>query len=147
MVGIMTHIRYDSNINHVHTDFSYWALTTSVHRAMHYATTDNWQGECINHDDVIKWKHFPRYWPFVRRIHRSPVNSPRKGQWGEALMFSFICAWINGWLDNREAGDLRRHRAHYDIIAMCSAIVLQIERSRTCVIVNFGWNKRIDGLK
>ena len=30
------------------------------------------------HDDVIKWKHFPRYWPFVRGIHRSPVNSPHK---------------------------------------------------------------------
>ena len=28
------------------------------------------------HDDVIKWKHFPRYWPFVRGIHWSPVNSP-----------------------------------------------------------------------
>ena len=40
-----------------------------------------------NHDDVIKWKHFPRYWPFVRRIHRSPVNSPHKGQWRGALMF------------------------------------------------------------
>ena len=26
-----------------------------------------------NHDDVIKWKYFPRYWPFVRGIHRSPV--------------------------------------------------------------------------
>ena len=25
----------------------------------------------ISHDDVIKWKHFPRYWPFVREIHRS----------------------------------------------------------------------------
>ena len=23
--------------------------------------------------DVIKWKHFPRYWPFVRGIHRPPV--------------------------------------------------------------------------
>ena len=33
------------------------------------------------HDGVIKWKHFPRYWPFVRGIHRSPVNSPHKGQW------------------------------------------------------------------
>ena len=27
-----------------------------------------------NHDDVIKWKHFPRYWPIVRGIHRSPVT-------------------------------------------------------------------------
>ena len=48
------------------------------------------------HDDVINWKHFPRYWPFV---------------WG-------ICAWINGWVNNGEAGDLRRHRAHYDVIVM-----------------------------
>ena len=39
------------------------------------------------HDNVIKWKHFPRYWPFVRGIHRSPVNSPHKGQWRGALMF------------------------------------------------------------
>ena len=41
------------------------------------------------HDDVIKWKHFPRYWPFVRGIHQSPVNSPQKGQWRGALMFFF----------------------------------------------------------
>ena len=40
-----------------------------------------------NHDDVIKWKHFPRYWPFVRGIHRSPANSPHKGQWRRALIF------------------------------------------------------------
>ena len=70
------------------------------------------------YDDVIKCKHIPRYWPFVRGIHRSPVNSPHKGQWRGALIFSLICAWINGWLNNREAGDLRRHRAHYDVIVM-----------------------------
>ena len=70
------------------------------------------------HDDVIKWKHFPRYWPFVRGIHRSPVNSPHKGQWRGALMFSLICVWINGWVNNREAGDLRRNQAHYDVIVM-----------------------------
>ena len=68
--------------------------------------------------DVIKWKHFPRYWPFVRGIHRSPVNSPHKGQWRGALMFSLICAWINGWVNNREAGALRRHRTHYDVTVM-----------------------------
>ena len=37
-----------------------------------------------HHNDFIKWKHFPRYWPFVR----SPVNSPHRGQWRGALMFS-----------------------------------------------------------
>ena len=74
------------------------------------------------HDDVIKWKHFPRYWSFVRGIHRSPVNSPHKGQWHGALMFSLICAWIDGWVNNREAGDLRRHRAHYDVIVMGTTV-------------------------
>ena len=66
-------------------------------------------------DDVIKWKHFPRYWPLVRGIHRSPVNSPHKGQWRGALIFSLICVWINGWVNNGEAGDFRRYRAHYDV--------------------------------
>ena len=70
------------------------------------------------HDDVIKWKHFPRYWPFVRGLHRSSVNSPHKGQWRGALMFSLICAWISDWVNNREAGDLRRHRTHYDVNVM-----------------------------
>ena len=72
-----------------------------------------------NHYDVIKWKHFPHHWPFVRGIHRSPVNSPHKGQWRGALMSSLICTQINGWVNNREAGDLRRNRAHYDVIVMC----------------------------
>ena len=70
------------------------------------------------HDDVIKWKHFPRYWPFVRGIHRSPVNSSHKGQWRGALMFPLICVWINDWVNSREAGDVRCYRAHYDVIAM-----------------------------
>ena len=76
----------------------------------------------FDHDDVIKWKHFPRNWPFVRRIHRSPVNSPHKGQWRGALMFTLICVWINGWVNNREAGDLRRYRGHYDVIVMLKQI-------------------------
>ena len=78
------------------------------------------------HDDVIKWKHFPRYWPFVRGIHRSPMNSTHKGQWREALMLSLICVWINAWVNNRHAGDLRRYRAHYDVIVMVSYIELPV---------------------
>ena len=70
------------------------------------------------HDDVIKWKHFPRYWPFVQGILRSPVNSPHKNRWRVALMFSLICAWTNGWVNHRDAGHLRRDRAHYDVTVM-----------------------------
>ena len=67
------------------------------------------------HDNVIKRKHFPRYWSFVRGIHLSPLKSPHKGRWRGALIFSLICVWINGRVNNREAGDLRRYRARYDV--------------------------------
>ena len=53
------------------------------------------------HGDIIKWKHFPRNWPFVWGIHWSPVNSLHKGQWRGALMFSLICTWINDRVNNR----------------------------------------------
>ena len=97
------------------------------------------------HDDVIKWKHFPRHWPFVREIHRFPVNSPHKGQWRGALMFSLICVWIRGWVNSREAGDLRRYLAHYDVIVMgtiptvsslvISYVVITTTLGFTCIIV------------
>ena len=65
------------------------------------------------------WQKFSMgYWPFVRGIHRSPVNSTHKGQWHGALIFSLICAWINAWVYYREVGDLRRHCTHYDVIVM-----------------------------
>ena len=76
------------------------------------------QSLLVIHDDVIEWKHFPRHWPFVRGIYRSPVDSPHQGQWREALVFSLVSTWTNGWANNRDAGDLRRHRAHYDVIVM-----------------------------
>ena len=69
-------------------------------------------------EDVIKWKHLLRYWPFVRGIHRSSVNSPPKGQWRAALMFSLICACTNGLANHRDTGDLRRHIPHYDVAVM-----------------------------
>ena len=67
-------------------------------------------------DDVIKWKYFPRHWPFVQGIHQSPVNSPHKGQWRGALMFSVICAWTSSLTNNGDAADLRHHRIHDDAI-------------------------------
>ena len=78
---------------------------------------------------LIFWFRFP--WSFfvlvvrLRGIHGSPVNSPHKGQSRGALMFSLICAWINGWVNNREAGDLRRHHAHYCVIVMNNFTVVQ----------------------
>ena len=102
--------------------------------------TNQWQGNhsvrtpapdlCL-HDDVIKWKHFPRYWPFVRGIHRWPVNSIHKGQWRGALMFSLICAlnkrlskqsW--GWWLETLSRPLWRHCNEHTLFNGCRAICM-----------------------
>ena len=62
-----------------------------------------------------------------------PVNSPHKGQWRGALMFSLICARINDWVNNRKAGDLRRHRVHYDVILMITIMQLSLTVARSSV--------------
>ena len=73
-----------------------------------------------NHDDVIKFSAL-----------LSPMNSPHKGQWREALMFSLVCVWINVWVNNHEAGDLRRYRAYYDVIVMHRCLSFQILENET----------------
>ena len=100
------------------------------------------------HGDVIKLKHFPPYWPFVRGIHRWLVNSPHKGQWRGALIFFFLSTrWINGWVNNREAGDLRCQRAHYHVIVMytkdyywwlISLIHISVSRHDFYLIMKYG---------
>ena len=70
---------------------------------------------------AFSWSHqrmetFSALLAICAGIRRSLVNSPYKGQW--ALMFPLICAWINRWVNNGEAGDFRRYRAHYDVIVM-----------------------------
>ena len=68
------------------------------------------------------WRHqmetFSALLAFCAENHRSPVTSPHKGLWRGALMFSLICVWINSWVNNPEARDLRRHRAHCDVSVM-----------------------------
>ena len=58
------------------------------------------------------WRHQ------METFSASLAISPHKGQWRGALMFSLICIWINDWVKNGEAGDLRRYGAHYDVIVM-----------------------------
>ena len=73
------------------------------------------------HDDVIKWKHFPRYWSFVQGSHRwIPLT---KASDAELWYFLWSAPWINSWVNNRGAGDLRCHRAHYDVIVMGNSAV------------------------
>ena len=50
--------------------------------------------------------------------------NPRTKASDAELMFSLICAWTNSWVNNHGAGDLRRHRTHYDAIVMCLSTYL-----------------------
>ena len=76
------------------------------------------------HDDVIKWKHFPCCWPFVWGIPGWPVNSLHKGQWHAALMFSSICAWINGWVNHHEAGGWWLETPYCSLWHHCNANIM-----------------------
>ena len=70
------------------------------------------------------WRHQMETFSALLAISAgNPVNSPHKGHWRGALIFSFICVLINSWVNNREAGDLRRYRAHYDVIVMSHDIL------------------------
>ena len=66
------------------------------------------------HDDVIKWKHFPRYWPFVPVTGEFPSQRPVTRSFDVFFDLRLNKRWVN----NRDAGDLRRHCAHYDVIVM-----------------------------
>ena len=101
--------------NVYYSDAHVQILTVNAERSLSYGGSEwAWFG----HDDVTKWKHFPRYWPFVRGIPWSAVDSHHKGQWRGALMFSLICTSTKDWANNPYVGDLRRHGVHYDVTVM-----------------------------
>ena len=78
-----------------------------------------------NGENVSIWGHhgdFPRYWIFVRRIHLSPMKSPHRGQWHRVLIWSLICAWTNGRVNNQYACDLRRNSAQYDVTVLSNKL-------------------------
>ena len=59
-----------------------------------------------------------------------------KGQWGGALIFSLICTWINGSVNNREAGDFRRYRVHYDVTIWIKSTWTTLHQTwKTCVFL------------
>ena len=117
-----------------HTHYKVWYEITYTFPNFNSATVEIWEWLSELHPLQIQiqnkgrngksswWRHqmesFSALLALCAGNSPVPVNSPHKGQWREALMFSLICAWINGWENNREAGDLRRYRAHYDVIVM-----------------------------
>ena len=91
------------------TNTSTWCIMTSRHGNVYRVT-----------GFLSWWRHQMETFSALLAIcaGKSPVNFPHKGQWRGASMFSLICVWIYGWVNNREAGGLRRYRAHYDVTVM-----------------------------
>ena len=86
---------------------------------------------------------FSHYWPFMRGIHRSPVNFPEKGQWHGALMFSLIGAWTNGWVNTRDPGDLGPYGFHYDVTVMGWFMISYWKYYATDNVVMKSWNSNL----
>ena len=87
---------------------------------------------CITrHDDVMTWEGFPHYWPFSWWRHQMETFSASLAICAGNSWFTLICARINGWINNREAGDLRRRCTHYDAIVMCKGNPMVASHGRT----------------
>ena len=82
------------------------------------------------HDDVMKWKHFLRYWPFVRGIRPGEFPAPRPVT--RSFDVFLIFAWTNSWVNNGNAGGLRLHHADFDVIAMS-------ENSAVSDVIRYVW--------
>ena len=115
----------DLLIRYIHTEFHvsqqcfsnlalYWLATKPLDTQKPQI---NWICPLL-HDGVIKWNTFSALLALCAGNSPFIGYSPLKGHWRRALKFSLICAWINAWLNNRESGNLRRRRAHYDVIVM-----------------------------
>ena len=102
----------DNNITHRKISWISTQLIDLLNRLGHKQMPWYDIAETVIHDDVMKWKHFPRYWPFVRGIHRSWWIPRTKASDAE--------------LDDCGAGDLRRHRGHYDVNVMLRRIISEL---------------------
>ena len=90
-----------------------------------------WQLAWVSSIVLSWWRHQKEIFSALLAICAGnssvPGEVPHKGQWRGALMFSLIWIWINGWVNNREADDLRHHDAHYNVSVMLfSAIAVSL---------------------
>ena len=108
---------------HFHGEHSLHISRRSTHLLHLYFLFSWWRHQMETCSALLSFVRGIHRW--LRGIYRSPVNSPPTDLWRGALMFSLICAWKNGWVNNQDAGDLRRNCAPYDVTVMWCLIVIQ----------------------
>ena len=120
--------RHDPGGCHVgHANLAIWVLVhtpTITSLAMVQTQIAYCGSETITRN--TRWRHqveaFSAFLALCEGNHRSPVDFHHKGQRRGALMFSLICAWINGWVNDWDVGGLKRHRAYHDATVMGKSI-------------------------
>ena len=73
-----------------------WSLATPHSSPM----SECWHRWVTYYCDVMIWKHFPHYWPFVRRIHRSPANQTGLVMWCFGFHFIMLNRLLNKQYDD-----------------------------------------------
>ena len=117
--------KYAQNI----VEFCFVVIKSPVRGRFKWFVSPYFSGLIHKHDDVINGNiALRRYWRLVKGIHRSPVDFPHRGQWGEALVFSVICYWTNSWANNLGADDLRRRCAHYYVTVVNNKAIVRLTR-------------------
>ena len=126
-------------------DFNNFTTPSNLHYSIFTTVTSTFSFWHIEWNHTW-WRHQMKTFSALLAI--CAVNSPvpgefpaEKGKWQGVLMLSLICTRINGWVNSGEAGDLRSHRAHYEVIVMYIAwnsLHRQIGSNCTCWMHNVG---------
>ena len=93
--------------------------TTGQSCGSNWVSVAGWKTHNGDHDDIIKWKN--NIFTLLALCDGNPLVTswfPNKGQLHGTLMLSLICACTNGWANNKDIGDLRRHCGHNDVPVM-----------------------------
>ena len=101
----------------------------------------------VVHDDVIKWNHFSPYRAFVRGIHRWPVDSPDKGQWRGALMFSLVASLMSLMASLVTTSRMQQcfnvliDIYHEFLLLFYCCVLLEIKLTTTTTTLKCGWTR------
>ena len=132
-----------SEIPHNTRQFHYCVLCKLLKRLADYVISyDQMIVSEWYHDDVIKWKNFPLTCPVCGELTGHRWIPHTKASDAELWCFFCICPWINGWVNNCDAGDLKIHRARYDITLSHTPLCISMISG---VCVQGMWNAQVKG--
>ena len=124
-----------ANLHNVQSILRYLAWPMHVNwprRNMHFLLFQSW------------WRHHMEILSALLALCAGNSPAIHKGQWCGVLMFSLICASTNDWVNNRDAGDLRRHHAHYNVTVMSAQTISDPELTINILLPNYHYQHHLE---